>query len=347
MAAMIEDQAASLRRLFGGSTLNSVLLAGGDAGIGQTALVANVAHALAIRGHAVLVIDAQPQLRSGARWFSLTPRGDLGDALAGTRRLDEVMLQAPSGLSWLPAAQLRHARGHTHEGMGGRGAIGPGSPARTDARGGAGPGASAERVVAELGTRFDTVLIDVPADRLAYWWPVAAHAGTVVLGSTEQQRSITAAYAALKSLAWQVGQQRYLWWIARAAGQASAEATYNKVAQTARRFLSLSLGFAGYIPADPMVGRAERLRRPLAQAFPSSPSAGACTRLAERLGTLPQDAQAADLLWQALVGIEAQTLGNAALAAAAPPLPTLRGTTDRAPDRMPIGARGRTALVSR
>lgn len=328
MPEPIEDQASSLRRLLGGTMLNSALFVGGDAGIGQTALVAGVAHAFARRGNAVLVIDAQPQLRSGARWFALAPRGDLADVLAGQRRLDEVLLHAAGGVTWVPAAKLRHTDGGPAAGAG---AFDP---------------KSADRILVEFGRRFDTVLVDVPADRVGCWWPAAAFAGTVLLGSGEQQRSITAAYSVLKSLTSQVGQRRYLWWMARAADAAAAEASYLKVAQTARRFLHLPIEFAGVVPLDQAVPRSERLRRPLADAFPGSRAAAACAMLADRLDALPRAAEPAEVAWQGLLGLDRE--------AASPPRQTDRGHGQALGRAMKttsnptaLSASGRTALVSR
>ncbi|MCX7198101.1 MAG: hypothetical protein NTW37_09005 [Proteobacteria bacterium] len=344
MIGPCEDQASSLRRLLGGSTLRSALFIGGDAGIGQTALVAATAEVMARRGHAVLVVDAQPQLRSGAGWFGLSPRGDLAEALSGQRRLDEVLLHAAGGVTWVPAARL-----------------GPASASAAADPTVAVVAAAAARALSDLAVRFDCVLVDVPADRVRRWWPAAAQAGSVLLGSTTAQRSVTAAYAALKMLALEVGQQRYLWWMARAADAGAAEAAWHKVAQTARRFLQVQVEYAGAMPVDPMVARAERLRRPLAEAFPGSLAAAASAMLAERLdvpmpllGTPEQAWQALLLGESARAGEPAQNEnGGAGLAIDrdAPRSPSY--SSDLSPNPSPsqklspFGAPGRTALVSR
>lgn len=334
MIAPFEDQASSLRRLLGGSTLRSALFVGGDAGIGQTALVAATADAMARRGHSVLVVDAQPQLRSGAGWFGLFPRGDLAEALSGQRRLDEVLLHANGGVTWVPAARL-----------------GPAGPLPA-----ADPGAApaAGRALSELASRFDCVLVDVPADRVDRWWPAAAQAGTVLLGSTCAQRSVTAAYSALKMLALEVGQQRYLWWMARAADADAAESAWRKVAQTARRFLQVQVEYAGAVPADPMVPRAERLHRPLADVFPGSRAAAAGAALAGQLDVpMPLPGSPADA-WRALLvgeatldGVPAQNARGEAGAAVSGRLSSLDASLGPSHNLSPSGAPARTALVSR
>jgi len=322
----VEDQAASLRRMLGGATLRSALFIGGDSGIGQTALVAATAEALAQRGHAVLVVDTQPHLRSGAGWSGLLPRGDLGEALSGQRRLDEVLLHAASGVTWAPAARVGQA-----------------------AAAGAGPApGAAARVVSELAARFDCVLLDVPADRADRWWPSAAFASAVLLGSTDAARSVTAAYGALKMLALEVGQQHYLWWIARAVDPGAAEAAWTRVAQTAHRFLQVRVGYAGAVPFDTGVPRAQRLRRALASVFPASPAAAAGAMLARRLEVPVPPQSAPEQAWRGLLlgevpldPVPAQNRGGAARAMPQDPV--------RAASRQPSppGAPGRTALVSR
>ena len=307
-----EDQASSLRRLLGGSTLRSAVFLGGDAGVGQTALVAATATAMARLGHAVVVVDAQPHLRSGAGWFDLFPRGDLADVLYGERRLDDVLLHAAGGVSWLPAARLGPAAGRSAADV------------------------PVARALSELAARFDCVLLDVPADRADRWWPAAAGAGSVLLGSSTAQRSITAAYAALKLLALQVGQQRYLWWMARTAEPDAAEAAWQKVAQTARRFLQVRIDYGGAVPVDPMVPRAQRLRRPLAEAFPGSRAAAAGAALAgllDRPVALGTDPSAA---WRALL------VGEPAFGA-----DPAQNKRPQAPDPSPSSVSARTELVSR
>jgi flagellar biosynthesis protein FlhG len=349
----IEDQASSLRRLLGGTTLRSALFIGGDSGIGQTALVAATAEAMARRGHSVLVVDGQPHLRSGAGWFGLSPRGDLAEALTGQRRLDEILLHAAGGVTWAPAARLGAATGRL-----------PAREGHADASRAAG---AVARTLGELSARFDCVLVDAPADRADRWWPAAAYAGAVLLGSTGAARSVTTTYSALKMLALEVGQQRYLWWMGRATDPAAAQAAWSKVAQTARRFLQVRVEYAGAVPLDAAVPRAQRLHRPLAAVFPASPAAAACALLAAQLDVPVPSMTPSGLspaAWQGLL------LGEV-------PLDTVpaqnRGVTRADPDREeprqaphdpsrsgsrnlsqntpqtppPFGAMGRTALVSR
>jgi flagellar biosynthesis protein FlhG len=187
------------------------------------------------------------------------------------------------------------------------------------------------------------VLVDVPADRTQHWWSAAARAGAVLIGAGDTQRSVTAAYGTLKAVARRMGRQRYLWWAGRAVSEAAAAASYEKVAQTARRFLQVQLDYAGAVPADPVVARAERQRRPLVEAFPASAAHAACCALAAQLDALPRAGDPALILWQSLLGFEpgVDTAVHAPGPERAPePLAAATGT---APPRAPA----RTALVSR
>ena len=116
----------------------------------------------------------------------------------------------------------------------------------------------------------------------------------------------------------------------------AAEAAWQKVALTARRFLQVRIDYGGAVPADPMVPRAQRLRRPLAEAFPGSRAAAAGAALAgllDRPVALGTDPSAA---WRALL------VGEPAFGA--DPAQNMRA---QAADSSPSSVSARTELVSR
>lgn len=271
------DQAQGLRRLFGGAGLRSLILLSASPGLGQTALAANVAHLIARSGASVLLLDAADSPRAAARWFASVARGDLADVLAGRRVLDEVLLAVPGGASLLPCGRWL-----------------PGTP-------------GIGRVLPDLAARFDTVLVDVPPGRVQDWWPVAAHAGAVAIGSGEDARSLTDGYSLLKRLSGRLGRQQYLWWIGRAASGATAAAASGRIVRAARRFLDLPVEVAMSVREDPALELALRQRRPLADAFPGSPAAADFAALATRVLALSGPAQPAGAAWSALLGDEADS----------------------------------------
>lgn len=284
------DQAHGLRRLFGGAGLRSLVYLSAAPGLGQTALAANVAHLLARHGASVLLLDAGASPRAAARWFAAVARADLADVLEGRRVLDEALLALPGGASLLPC-------GRWQPGM-----------------------AAIASLLPDLAARFDTVLVDVPADRVPDWWPVAAHASAVAIGSGEDARTLTAGYSLLKRLAGHLGRQQYLWWIGRAASGATAAVAAGRIVRAARRFLDLPVELATSVREDATLDLALRQRRPLADAFPASPAAADFAALATRVLALPGSVQPAGAAWSALFDDEGAVL---------PAFPRSHGRVDR------------------
>ncbi|MFN7751248.1 MAG: MinD/ParA family protein [Pseudomonadota bacterium] len=264
------DQAQGLRRLFGGAGLRSLVFLSASSALGQTALAANVAHLLARHGGSVLLLDASGSSRAAARWFASVSRGDLADVLEGRRVLDEVLLALPGGASLLPCG--RWVPGFRPIGW----------------------------LLPDLAARFDIVLVDVPPDRVHDWWPVAAHASAVAVGSGEDARSLTAGYSLLKRLSGRLGRQQYLGWIGRAASSATAAVAAGRIVRAARRFLDLPVEMAMAVREDPALDLALRQRRPLADAFPACPAAVDFAAFAGRVLSLPGSALPAGAAWAAL-----------------------------------------------
>jgi flagellar biosynthesis protein FlhG len=231
------DQATGLRALFD-QRLRTTLSIAGDGG---TAVTLNLAAALARVWQRVLVLDRSNGETATA--LGLKARYELAHVLAGDRRMTDVLLSGPEGITLLPAAR--------------------GLPRLAE-----GSGPWQERVAVWIdpySTAFNVWLINglPPASTVAEA-PVL-----FVLAPTAD--ALTAAYAQIKALARNHGQREFRIVVRRAKSETAAFATYSNVADTAREFLAARLQYCGYIPRDDSAALADSC----------SPCGHAFARLAE------------------------------------------------------------------
>src|SRR6056297_3401364 len=106
------DQAGTLRQMSNQNKVTSELqmpatrvisTTSGKGGVGKTAVVSNVAVALARLGKKVLIIDADLGLANVDVVMGISPPYNLNHFFSGDRALKEIMVDGPHGLKILPA----------------------------------------------------------------------------------------------------------------------------------------------------------------------------------------------------------------------------------------------------
>ena len=273
------DQAASLRRMVGGSGGRTVAMLGGTS-TGVTTLAVNLAAALAAQDRRVLLMDEDETRRNAVSRLQLRQRYSFEHAAAREVRLDELMLAAP-GFELMPLAL----------------------PATL---GGRLPPGRAEQLADEfdsLVARIDWVLVDArpPVDDKAPGLALAADEVIVVI--TPAADSITDAYAAMKRLHAEFGVRDFRVLANRVRTLETAMALFQRVRDVARRYMNIKMKLMGFVPEDENLTRADRLGQPVAAAFPQAESAVAFTQLASAMLAWPRRQHSADranLLYRAL-----------------------------------------------
>jgi flagellar biosynthesis protein FlhG len=239
----------------------------GKGGVGKTFVSANLAAALASRGHRVLVLDADLGLANLDVVLNLYPKITLHDVFTGKATLDEAILAAPGGFSVLLAGSgmVEYSR------------------LTPDVR------SEFLRVVTELVPRYDVVLLDTGAGISDVVLFAVSLASEVVMVATPEPTSLTDAYATIKVLVGQQQRQTLRIIVNQAVRPGAGEAITRQLQTVLDRFVAtdparaVRLVHLGDIPLDPQVRQAIMRRQLLLQAAPSSPAAVALAAIAARL----------------------------------------------------------------
>ncbi len=244
-----------------------VAVTSGKGGVGKTFVSANLAAALAKRGHRVLVLDADLGLANLDVVLNLYPKITLHDVFTGKAKLEEAIIRAPGGFSVMLAGSgmVEYSR-LTPE-------------VRDDFL----------RIMGGLVPHYDVVLLDTGAGISDVVLFAVSLASEVLVVATPEPTSLTDAYATIKVLASQQKRSTIRVVINQTARLGDGRAITTQLQQVLDRFVTtesgkpLKLLHMGDIPADPSVRQAIMRRQLLMQTMPGCPAALAIAQLAVKI----------------------------------------------------------------
>lgn len=247
-----------------------IAVTSGKGGVGKTFVSANLAAALARRGHRVLVLDADLGLANLDVVLNLYPKITLHDVFTGKAALDEAILQAPGGFSVLLAGSglVEYSR------------------LTPEVRG------EFLRVISGLVPRYDVVLLDTGAGISDVVLFAVSLASEVLMVATPEPTSLTDAYATIKVFVGQQDRQQVRLIVNQTTRAGSGQAITRQLQQVLDRFVVEGLGrpfrlaHLGDIPSAPEVRQAVMRRQLLMQAAPNCTAAAAIAEIARALETL-------------------------------------------------------------
>lgn len=253
--AMTSGQAGSATRVYA--------ITSGKGGVGKTAVVANIATAMAKLGKKVLILDADLGLANIDVVFGLAPKYNLNHFFSGDQSLSSIMVDGPNGIKILPAGS------------------GVQNFTRLD---------SIQKLklldgLDQMHNEFDFVLIDTEAgisENVTYFNTAAQE---ILVVTTPDPTAITDAYALMKLLSTQYHEKRFNLVVNQIQHENEALDVYRKLTMVSNRYLDISIDFLGSIPSDRQMTDAIRKQRVIVDLFPSSKISAAFFNLARTISS--------------------------------------------------------------
>jgi len=242
-----------------------VAVASGKGGVGKTNISINLACEMSLRGRSVMLLDADLGLANVDVLLGCKPKGNLEDVVSGKMTLDEIICPGPLDINIIPAASgVAHMADLSDQE---RSAI--------------------INAFSELSQPVDVLIVDLGAGISGNVTSFAKAAQEVIVVVCDEPASMTDAYALIKVLATKHGVKHFRILANMMPNDAAGFEVYQKIVNTATKFLEVGISYLGSVPMDDCLKRAARSQRAVIEAYPQSMCAISLKKIAEKVDMLP------------------------------------------------------------
>lgn len=262
---MVVDQAEKLRlmvRKSRGRRARVIAVTSGKGGVGKTNVAANLSICLAAARRKVTIIDADFGLANLDLIFNVRTNRNIAQLAHGRRSMDELVVPVRGGVSLVCGVS-----GMTELAQ------------MTDFQ--------RNHIIEQMSTLEDTndvIIVDTGAGISSNVLSFCEAADHTIIVTTPEPTSMTDAYAMIKALSKGHSGVKLSLLVNMVESRNQARKVYRKLADTARKFLSISITDAGYVLYDESVSNAVQRCEPVVLAYPRSQASYCFLTLASKFG---------------------------------------------------------------
>lgn len=216
-----------------------VSVTSGKGGVGKTLTTVNLAIAARKMGKSVLIFDADLGLANVDVVMGLTARYNIKDVLEETIPLKDIIVNGPLGIRVIPS----------------------GSGIRMLAQLSPIQRLQISDQLESLDEKFDVIFLDTGAGISDNVLHFNACADRVLVVTTPEPHAMTDAYALIKVMTEEYKDKSFFLLVNQARSADEGLKVFGRIADVAKRFLGVTVEFAGHVPMDLQVQRNVMLRR--------------------------------------------------------------------------------------
>ncbi len=249
---MMRDQAETLRLKMlksQGELSKSIAVVSGKGGVGKSNFSTNFAYALLAKGKKVLIIDMDIGMGNIHILLGMTPNYSLKDYLLGTKEIDEVINEAPGGLSFISG----------------------GSGLDTVLEWSLDMFERLMQAFEHLQKMYDFILFDMGAGATQSSIELIIAVDEIIVISTTEPTSITDAYSMMKFICLQDSDKTFSIVSNRVSKGDDGNDAITRLQYAMRKFMGKETKILGFLPEDPAVHKAVLAQEPFLLLFPNAP----------------------------------------------------------------------------